>query len=43
MLAPGTDAPDFTLRDQDGDEVTLSGLSDTWVMLWWFPKAATPG
>ena len=43
MLEPGTQAPDFTLQDQDGNEVSLSDLSDRWVVLWWFPKAATPG
>jgi hypothetical protein len=26
MLEQGTDAPDFTLPDQDGNDVTLSGL-----------------
>lgn len=28
-LAAGTDAPDFTLKDQDGDEVTLSSFQGT--------------
>ncbi|MBM3666615.1 MAG: redoxin domain-containing protein [Actinobacteria bacterium] len=26
MIEPGQEAPDFTLPDQNGDEVTLSGL-----------------
>ena len=43
MLAEGTQAPDFTLPDQDGNKVTLSDLGDSWVVLWWYPKAATPG
>jgi len=43
MLEPGIQAPDFTLQDQDGNDVSLSDLSDRWVVLWWFPKAATPG
>ena len=43
MLAPETVAPDFTLPDQDGTEVTLSGQRGHWVVLWWYPKASTPG
>jgi len=36
-------APDFTLADQDGNEVSLSGLSGKAVMLYFYPKADTPG
>ena len=36
-------APDFTLPDQDGVTVTLSAQRGHWVLLWWYPKAATPG
>jgi thioredoxin-dependent peroxiredoxin len=43
MLAPGTPAPQFSLRDQRGDLVTLASFLDHWVLLWWYPKAATPG
>ena len=43
MLEAGTQAPDFTLNDQDGNPVTLSDLADKWVVLWWYPKASTPG
>ena len=43
MLAPGQDAPDFTLDDQDGKAVQLSALRGRWVVLWWYPKADTPG
>ena len=43
MLRPGTRAPDFTLPDQDGNDVTLSGLRGRWVLLWWYPMADTPG
>jgi peroxiredoxin Q/BCP len=39
----GQDAPDFTLPDQDGNEVTLSGLRGQTVVLYFFPKADTPG
>jgi peroxiredoxin Q/BCP len=43
MLAPGEDAPDFTLPDQNGDPVTLSGLRGRAVVLYFYPKADTPG
>ena len=43
VLEPGAAAPDFTLPDQDGHPVTLSELRGSWVLLWWYPKAATPG
>ena len=43
MLEPGTAAPDFTLADQDGGSVTLADLRPRWVLLWWYPKASTPG
>lgn len=44
MLAPGTPAPPFTLPDQDGRLVSLPrDLEGRWVLLWWYPKAATPG
>lgn len=43
MLAVGTPAPDFELPDQNGDIVRLADLAGHWVLLWWYPKAATPG
>ncbi len=36
-------APDFTLADQNGDEVTLSGLRGETVVLYFYPRADTPG
>jgi len=42
-LNPGDPAPDFTLSDQDGNEVTLSGLRGKTVVLYFYPKADTPG
>ena len=43
MLHPGTIAPPFSLADQHGSVVTLGDLAGHWVLLWWYPKAATPG
>ena len=43
MLQPGTEAPDFTLPDQDGEDVTLSQLRGRPVVLYFYPKADTPG
>lgn len=36
-------APDFTLPDQDGNPVTLSGLRGHPVVVYFYPKADTPG
>jgi thioredoxin-dependent peroxiredoxin len=43
VVAEGQDAPDFTLPDQDGNRVTLSDLRGQPVVLYFFPKADTPG
>jgi len=43
MLDIGTKAPDFTLPDQNGDDVSLSDFSGKKIVLWFFPKASTPG
>ena len=40
---PGDKAPDFTLTDQDGNPVSLSGLRGKTVVLYFYPKADTPG
>ena len=39
----GQEAPDFELPDQDGDPVKLSGLRGRRVVLYFYPKADTPG
>jgi thioredoxin-dependent peroxiredoxin len=39
----GQTAPDFTLPDQDGNPVTLSDLRGQPVVLYFYPKADTPG
>ncbi len=43
MLEAGQEAPDFTLPDQDGAELTLSGLRGQTVVLYFYPRADTPG
>jgi len=43
VLNPGDPAPDFTLSDQDGNSVTLSDLRGKTVVLYFYPKADTPG
>lgn len=36
-------APDFTLPDENGDSVTLKSYRGRYVVLYFFPKADTPG
>jgi thioredoxin-dependent peroxiredoxin len=43
VVEAGQSAPDFTLPDQDGNEVTLSGLRGRRVVLYFYPRADTPG
>jgi peroxiredoxin Q/BCP len=43
MLDIGTTAPTFTVPDQDGNPVSLTDQRGSWVLLWWYPKADTPG
>jgi thioredoxin-dependent peroxiredoxin len=43
VLEPGTEAPDFTLSDQDGNPVRLRDLRGKPVVLYFYPKADTPG
>ena len=43
MLAAGDLAPDFTLRSDSDEEVTLSSLRGRPVVLYFYPKDDTPG
>ncbi len=43
MLEVGTKAPDFTLPDQDGNNVRLSDFLGKKVALYFYPKDNTPG
>ncbi len=43
MLHAGDKAPDFELPDQNGDPVKLSDLKGQTVVLYFYPRADTPG
>ena len=43
MLEAGNKAPRFSLPDQDNNIVNLSDLAGKWVVLYFYPKALTPG
>ena len=43
MLNVGDPAPDFEVQDHHGQTVKLSDYRGKKVVLWFFPKADTPG
>jgi peroxiredoxin Q/BCP len=43
MLEVGKPAPDFTLQDHKGRTVSLKDFRGKTVVLWFYPKADTPG
>ncbi|MGN1010630.1 MAG: thioredoxin-dependent thiol peroxidase [Clostridia bacterium] len=43
MLEVGTKAPDFTLPDKNGNEVSLKDFAGKKVVLYFYPKDNTPG
>ena len=43
MPTEGSQAPEFTLPDQDGNEVSLADLRGQTVVLYFYPRADTPG
>ena len=42
-VSAGTPAPDFSLQDQDGNTVSLSDFKSKKVLVYFYPKAMTPG
>jgi peroxiredoxin Q/BCP len=42
-LSPGDRAPDFSLPDQSGQKLKLSSLRGRHVLVYFYPKADTPG
>jgi thioredoxin-dependent peroxiredoxin len=43
VVAEGSPAPDFTLRSDTGEDITLSELRGRPVVLYFYPKDDTPG
>lgn len=43
VIAEGSRAPSFTLVNQDGVGVESKSFAGKYVLLWWYPKADTPG
>lgn len=43
LLSPGAVAPAFTLQDHTGTTRSLTDLVGKRVLLWFYPKADTPG
>ena len=43
MLKEGDDAPDFAVKNQNGDEVKLADFRGRKVVLYFYPKDDTPG
>ncbi len=42
-LEPGVKAPNFSLLDQDGEKVKLADFKGKKILLYFYPKANTPG
>jgi thioredoxin-dependent peroxiredoxin len=43
MPQEGAEAPDFTAKSHEGKTVSLKDYRGKWVILWFYPKADTPG
>ena len=43
MILEGNPAPDFSLHDQDGIQISLSDFQGQKVLVWFYPRASTPG
>jgi peroxiredoxin Q/BCP len=43
MLKPGEKAPEFDVLDHNNNRVRLADLRGNKVVLWFYPKADTPG
>ena len=43
LLNEGDAAPVFSLQNHDGVTTTLDQYRGHYVVLWWYPKADTPG
>jgi peroxiredoxin Q/BCP len=43
MINVGDQAPAFSIPNQSSDSISLDSLSGRYVLIWWYPKADTPG
>jgi thioredoxin-dependent peroxiredoxin len=43
MLRPGDQAPDFTLTSDEGKQISLTDFKGQRVLLYFYPRASTPG
>jgi peroxiredoxin Q/BCP len=43
MKSEGEEAPNFTVKTHTGEEIQLSDFRGKTVVLWFYPKADTPG
>ena len=43
MLKENDKAPNFSLKDSEGNEVSLKDYKGQWVVVYFYPKADTPG
>ena len=43
MLKTGDIAPEFTATTHEGQALSLSSLRGRKILLWFYPKASTPG
>ena len=43
LIDTGADAPDFNPPNQDGETVKKDDFTGHYILLWWYPKADTPG
>ena len=42
-LTPGQMAPAFSALSDNGEQISLEGLRGSWAVLYFYPKAGTPG
>ena len=42
-LKKGDKAPEFNISNHSNEFISLSDFKDTQIILWFFPKANTPG
>ena len=43
LLTESSPAPAFSVPNQDGTIKSLGQFAGKWLVLWWYPKADTPG